>query len=90
MPDQPVKTIRASAALRPEGLSGPVEVEVVDGRIAAVRRGADPGDGSLLAPGFVDLQVNGVDDVDASRASGADWDRLAGLLARTGVTAWLP
>ena len=86
--------IRAAAALlpgtgRPE-LSGPVEVTVVDGRIDGVQPTADPGDGSVLSPGFVDLQVNGMDDVDVAIAEGPDWDRLDGLLAATGVTAWLP
>jgi len=86
--------VRAAAALlprtgRPE-LSGPVEVTVVDGVIDDVRPAADPGDGSVLSPGFVDLQVNGMDDVDVAIADGPDWDRLDGLLAATGVTAWLP
>lgn len=94
MPHPAPTVIRAGAALlpgHPPGeLSGPVEVELRDGRIADVRPGADPGDDSLLTPGFVDLQVNGVDDVDVAIADGADWDRLDALLAATGVTAWLP
>jgi len=91
VPDPPVKTIRAAGVLLPGGVAGPVEVDVGgDGRIAAVRTAPDPGDGSFLAPGFVDLQVNGVDDVDAARADGGDWDRLGALLAASGVTAWLP
>lgn len=86
--------VRAAAALlpgagRPE-LSGPVEVTVVDGVIDDVRAASDPGDGSVLAPGFVDLQVNGVDDVDVAIADGPDWERVDALLAATGVTAWLP
>jgi N-acetylgalactosamine-6-phosphate deacetylase len=43
-----------------------------------------------VAPGFVDIQVNGVDDIDVARADGADWDRLDDLLARQGVTTWCP
>jgi N-acetylglucosamine-6-phosphate deacetylase len=82
--------VRAGAALVSGTLHGPVEVEVADGHIVAIRPGADPGDGSLLAPGFVDLQVNGVDDIDVARARDADWERLDDLLAATGVTAWLP
>lgn len=90
LPPAPV-TVRAGGVLLPGGIAGPVAVEVGgDGRIAAVRPAEDPGDGSLLAPGFVDLQVNGVDDIDASRAAGDDWLRLAGCLAATGVTGWLP
>lgn len=90
MPGRSPTLIRAGSALVAGALHGAVEVEVADGRIAAVRPGADPGDGSLLAPGFIDLQVNGVDDVDVARARDADWDRLDDLLAATGVTAWLP
>jgi len=91
VPEEPAHTIRGAAALLPGGLAGPTEVEVDgDGRIAAVRPAADPGDGTLLAPGFVDLQVNGVDDVDVATADGDDWARLGALLAATGVTAWLP
>ena len=86
----PAVTLRAASALLPHGLTGPVEVEVAGGIVVDVRTGADPGDGSLLAPGFVDLQVNGVDDVDASRSEGGDWDRIGARLAATGVTAWLP
>ena len=71
--------------------SGPVEVLVDDsGTITAVR----PHDGSTpdvtLVPGFVDVQVNGIDDVDVFSAAGADWDRLAGLLLDQGVTSWCP
>lgn len=90
MPNASSTVVRAAGALLPSGLVGPVEVEVVDGHIGAVRAGPDPGDASLLVPGFVDLQVNGVDDVDVATADGADWDRLDGMLAATGVTAWLP
>jgi N-acetylglucosamine-6-phosphate deacetylase len=94
VPSATPTVVRAAAALLPGHatgeLVGPVEVEVRHGRIADVRSGSDPGDGSVLAPGFVDLQVNGFDDVDVAVADGADWDRLDRLLASTGVTAWLP
>lgn len=94
MPSTAPTVVRAAAALlpgQPAGeLAGPVEVELRDGCIAEVRPGPDPGDDSVLAPGFVDLQVNGFDDIDVAIADGADWDRLDQLLAATGVTAWLP
>ncbi len=44
----------------------------------------------LLAAGFVDLQVNGHDDVDVATASDPDWSRLLGRLADQGVTSWCP
>ena len=44
----------------------------------------------ILAPGFVDLQMNGRGAVDVAEAEGDDWDSLdAGLLAQ-GVTSWCP
>lgn len=43
-----------------------------------------------LVPGFVDLQVNGIDDIDVARADGADWNRLDQRLLAQGVTTWCP
>jgi N-acetylglucosamine-6-phosphate deacetylase len=43
-----------------------------------------------IAPGFVDLQVNGVEDIDVATARDDDWDRLDAMLQRTGVTTWCP
>lgn len=47
-------------------------------------------DVDLLAPGFVDLQVNGIDDIDVSTAVDSDWDRLDQMLVAHGVTTWCP
>ena len=44
----------------------------------------------VLLPGFVDLQVNGIDDTDVATADGDDWTRLDGLLVQQGVTSWCP
>ena len=43
-----------------------------------------------MHPGYVDLQINGVDDIDFSVADGADWDRAGHRLLASGVTAYLP
>lgn len=65
------------------------DVEVVDGRIAAVGVGA-PGGSRIAAPGFVDLQVNGFAGVDFS-APGEDGYAVAGAaLLAGGVTAFQP
>lgn len=74
----------------------PGAVVVRDGRVVEVRRGDDLGDlpaplyeAAIVAPGFLDLQVNGGfgaevgHDPDALRHLGAS-------LPRTGVTAYLP
>jgi len=77
------------AASRVLGQHGPTEVTVEDGRIASIRSVSSAPD-RTLSPGFVDLQVNGVDDIDVAVAHGDDWDRLDALLERTGVTTWCP
>ncbi len=43
-----------------------------------------------MTPGYVDLQINGVDDVDFSTATGDDWFRAGYRLARAGVVGYLP
>lgn len=60
------------------------------GTIVGVGPATGPVPDVVLAPGFVDLQVNGIDDVDCTTAEGADWERLDGLLLAQGVTAWCP
>jgi N-acetylglucosamine-6-phosphate deacetylase len=65
------------------------DVEVEDGRIAAVGIGA-PGGSRIAVPGFVDLQVNGFAGVDFS-APGEDGYAVAGsALLASGVTAYQP
>lgn len=65
------------------------DVEVADGRVAAVGVGA-PGGSRIAAPGFVDLQVNGYAGVDFS-APGEDGYVVAGAaLLAGGVTAFQP
>lgn len=43
-----------------------------------------------MSAGFIDLQVNGHDDVDVATADREGWTRLRGLLAAQGVTSWCP
>lgn len=85
--------IRVTAArmLSTSGMGGPTEVCIEDGVIAAVRPASGPTPDLTLAPGFIDVQVNGVDDVDVSRATDGDaWDRLDRLVVVGGVTTWCP
>ncbi|MGO9342092.1 MAG: N-acetylglucosamine-6-phosphate deacetylase [Acidimicrobiales bacterium] len=44
----------------------------------------------VLAPGFVDLQVNGTGAVDVAVADGPDWATLGQSLLEQGVTTWCP
>ena len=84
-------TISARASLGPDGITGPLHIEVDDGgRIASLRPASGPVPDVLLTPGFVDLQVNGIDDVDCARADGGDWGRLDELLIAQGTTSWCP
>lgn len=76
--------------LLPQGWAGPTRVHVANGLIAELEPLAGSDSDLLLAPGFVDLQVNGIDDVDVSTADGADWDHLDRLVAAQGVTTWCP
>ncbi len=68
---------------------------IEDGVVAATG-GADPPSGAtdlgvvLLAPGFVDLQVNGIGPVDFWRASPAEWRDAGARLLAGGVTSYLP
>lgn len=65
-------------------------VTVEAGAIVDVVATSGPAGRELVVPGFVDLQVNGVDDVDCSDTDDDGWRRAGELLAATGVTAWLP
>lgn len=86
-----MRAIRGACALTPEGWTGPVELVVDDaGQIDGLRPTAGTVPDVALVPGFVDLQVNGHDDIDVAVADGADWDRLDGLLVAQGVTTWCP
>ncbi len=82
--------LAASRVVTPTGVLAPGLVETEGGRITSVVPTTGPVPDRVLVPGFVDLQVNGVDDVDVGEADEAGWDRIDGLLAAQGTTSWLP
>ena len=85
-------SLSARTVVTPAGLLSNGEVVVEDGRIASVGpavAGATVPD-RILCPGFLDLQVNGHDDVNCATAAGDQWDRMDGLLRAQGVTGWCP
>jgi N-acetylglucosamine-6-phosphate deacetylase len=82
--------VDATGVLTPAGWTGPARVHLADGVIVAVEPIVNVDRPRWLVPGFVDVQVNGIDDVDVSRADGSDWDRLDHLLLAQGVTTWCP
>ena len=77
---------------------GPAHVLVDEGRIVALGPGALAGagsrtrrldaDGLVVAPGFIDLQVNGAAGVDFTSDPASMW-RVGPALARHGVTSFL-
>jgi N-acetylglucosamine-6-phosphate deacetylase len=83
-------TVAASRVLWPDGTLAPGVITVLEGRISGVARPEVAVHDRILCPGFVDLQVNGVDDVDVATAEGSDWARLDDALLAQGVTTWCP
>ncbi len=80
----------AATVLSPTGPVTRAEVVVEDGLIVEVRQARRPVPDVVLAPGFVDLQVNGIGAVDVATATGSDWDTLDAALLAQGVTTWCP
>lgn len=72
-----------------DGALVPGDVEVADGKIAAV--GLEPAHGGGIAsPGFVDLQVNGFAGVDFFSADTDGYRRAGQGLLECGVTSYQP
>ena len=82
--------IKASVVVTPDALLTLGEVTIDDGVIVDVRSTTGPAPERILTPGFIDVQVNGHDDVHCSTAKGAAWERMDELLVAQGVTAWCP
>ena len=76
-----------AAIVEGELLAG--DLEVVDGRVAAVGLSPRTG-GGIAAPGFVDLQVNGFGGVDFASADVDGYRRAGEALLDTGVTSYQP
>ena len=88
-----VSTVRAPRVVVPGAVLEDAVVELDGGRVVDVRTGGPADvelDHGVLAPGFVDLQVNGCYGVDFVEASAHEWDVLTTRLLETGVTSLLP
>ena len=79
---------------RPVGARQPQPIHVRAGRISGIE--LEPSnvrrllaDGLIVAPGFIDLQVNGAFGCDFTTDPGSAWN-VGPQLATTGVTAFLP
>lgn len=89
--------ISSRQVLLTDGQFHAARIEVSQGRIrsiSALGRDEPPSTDLILAPGFVDLQVNGIDDVDvwstALAGNTIAWERINNLLLDQGVTSWCP
>jgi len=70
-------------------MHGPSVITVSDGVVKGVAPFEGRPDHYLLAPGFVDLQMNGFDDVDCADSSTDNLRKLDGRLAEVGTTSYL-
>ena len=87
--------VLASTAFCPPGPPAPGWVAIDDGLIVETGTGPPPAGAleagsSLLAPGLIDLQVNGVDDDDFATADAEGWRRAGRKQLGDGVTAFCP
>ncbi|MEQ3549366.1 amidohydrolase family protein [Pseudonocardia nematodicida] len=86
----PARTLRGRDALTGRA----VEIGVEDGYVRSVRPWTPAGgdDVPLLAPGLVDLQVNGFagHDVNGTDVDAGEVIALTRALARAGTTTWVP
>jgi N-acetylglucosamine-6-phosphate deacetylase len=82
--------VGAATVLTSSGPLSPGEVVLDQGIITDVRRATGPVTHHVLAPGFVDLQMNGIGAVDVATAAEDDWDTLDADLLSQGVTTWCP
>ena len=93
----PTTVISSHRVLLADGQFHEARLEVADGRIRSISplgRHESPTTDLTLVPGFVDLQVNGIDDIDvwstALTGDAAAWERINQLLLDQGVTSWCP
>ena len=71
-----------------DGVLVPGDVELADGRVAAVGLPPVRGGGTAV-PGLVDLQVNGYGGVDLLTSSADEWREASRRMARDGVTSFV-
>jgi N-acetylglucosamine-6-phosphate deacetylase len=91
--------IRPKAILTPDGLLADSAVLIEGDRIVAVGPAGEvrcppgarllPGDGLMLTPGFIDLQINGAFGSDFTADPSSIWS-VGARLPQYGVTAFLP
>lgn len=66
-----------------------VRIVVSDGYVVEIESHIGTADHYLVAPGLIDLQMNGFGPYDVSRSSTAEFLALDDVLLRSGTTSWL-
>ncbi|NQV96424.1 MAG: N-acetylglucosamine-6-phosphate deacetylase [Acidimicrobiaceae bacterium] len=85
--------LRVARCITPNGLIENVSVGIDDhGFISEItqKSKSDFEFDVTLCPGFIDLQVNGIDEIDVSTADGQEWTTINHHLIRQGTTTWCP
>ncbi|MEY3691799.1 MAG: hypothetical protein RJB57_1455, partial [Actinomycetota bacterium] len=70
-------------------LRGGHRFTVVDGVLESAEPHGGPWDHEIVSPGFVDIQMNGFDDISCADLDPARMARLDSLLLERGTTHWL-
>ena len=83
-------SVAASQVVLPDRVVANAVVEHDGGVITGIRPAEGAVPERILCPGFVDIQVNGHEDVDVASARGPEWDRIDQLLLAQGVSSWCP
>lgn len=91
---QPTIAVANGAVITPDGVVEDGHIVIDGGRITTIGSGAVEfpsidAHGGWIAPGFIDVQINGAHGIDLT-AQPERIDELAGLLPQGGVTAFLP
>lgn len=72
-----------------ESFLGPTSITIADGQVVAIDSYQGTADFSLIAPGFIDLQMNGFKAIDVSDATTDQLVELDQQLFSRGTTGWL-
>ena len=70
-------------------LHGPTKITFENGVVVRTESFEGQADHHLIAPGLVDIQMNGFGSIDVSRATSAEMATLGNELAMLGTTSWL-
>ncbi len=84
-----LREVTASGFHDGDTLHGPTRLTVDEGVVVSIEPYEGTTRHALVAPGFVDLQMNGYESVDVSRCSHEEFLRLDRRLLENGTTSWL-